>query len=147
MADSLEIRPTQDQLRQLRDTVLGHEPTAPPFDGIPADVSLTRFIDLAAPPLFDEKLAPSAVLRGPDKRAVWLSVFRDPDTNRMLKQSILLVDPPINRSERPEIPQVSYELLEDLGRLAVRRIAAPPVTSEEVTALQELIDLSEDFDF
>ncbi len=141
-----DLRPTQQQLRDLRATVFNYEPKIEPFMGLPAGIDLNDFEILASPPTFDETIAPSTTLRAPDKRVIWLSVFRNPDTNRVLRPSIMILDPPINRDERKELPREDYEILEvPLGRLAIERFSSPPMTSVEVTALQSLIVSSEEF--
>lgn len=139
--------PTQDQLHQLRETILSYEPDIQPFDGIPGGIDLRNFETLTAPPTVDETSAPAATLKAPDKRVIWLSVFRNPDTNAIVKPTIMILDPSANLGEREEIPQENYELLEGpLGWLAIEHCDAPAMTATEVAALQELIDRSEVFD-
>lgn len=147
-----ELQPTQDQLKKLSDTILQHEPQVSPFDGLPSkavldefDTDLDDFEILAGPPSYDETLAPAQTLRTTDRRVVWLSVFRNPDTNEPIQLHIMVIDPPINRSERPEVPKEDYDLGGTMGKYAIEHFNSPPMTGTEVDALQELIDSAEPF--
>lgn len=138
--------PTQDQLQQLCDTVLSYEVDIPPLAGIPPDVDLTRFVHLATLPMFNERIAPAATLKAPDKRVIWLSIFRNPDNRSIAKTSILILDPPVNRDQREELPVEDYTIATNaLGKLAIERADGPTVTAPEVTVLQNLIAASELF--
>ncbi|MGF7228750.1 MAG: hypothetical protein ACQR33_02075 [Candidatus Saccharibacteria bacterium] len=127
---SKDLQPTATQLEQLRDLIFFHEPEVGPFDGYPSKeildehhASLNDFELMTATPSYDETLAPSSILRAPDKRVLWLSTFRNPDTNQWISQHITIIDPPINRSSRPEIPQEAYRIVElDLGRIAIEHM-------------------------
>jgi hypothetical protein len=141
-----DLEPTQEQLRKLRDLVFEYEPEIGPLDGIPEGIDLTQFEILAGPPTFDETMAPASTLRALDKRVVWVSVFRNPDTNAVIRQHIMVVDPPINRAERDELPREDYDLIENgPNHYNIIREDAPPMTRPEVDALVSLIRDSKKF--
>lgn len=137
------LRPSPDQLQALRTTILSHEPPDDPFDGIPAGVDLRNFAFLTAPASRTAHDAPAQILKAPDGRVVWLSTFRNPDTNAILKQSILVLDPPANHKQRPPAPDESYTLLGgESDELSIQRHKGPAMTAQEVKSLQNFINAS-----
>jgi len=138
------------EITKLDDLVVANEAVIDPFEGLPP-FDLKDFEILASPPAYDDTIAPATTLKAPDKRVIWLSVFRNPDNRDKIRSYIMLIDPPVNRPERSEIPRLDYEISPNrLGRLAITRYGkAKPrwVTNGEVQGLISLINESEERDF
>lgn len=133
-----DVEPARhEQAERVSALILKYEPAVEPFEHDPADVDLTQFEQLTAPTQYDENTAPAAILRSPDGRILWLSVFRNPDTNKAVRYSATVVDAPHSPGER----QTYGYYIDQRGFLADRRLA----TSNEAVELEHLIEVSEQF--
>lgn len=149
---SRELLPPQDQLRRLGTTILSHEPATSPGNGLPSPHLLEEFNSaigdfevLNGPPTYDGSIAPSSTLLTPDSRVIWLSIFRNADTSQIIKQHIIIIDPPKNRKVREEIPREDYDLFNVNDKFTISRFGAGPVIAPDVDTLEELIRASKLF--
>lgn len=140
------LKPTQKQLSHLSEMLLAYEPKIEPLDGIPEGVDLRNMVDYTAPPTYNEKEAPSTVLRAPDARVIWLTTFRNPDSNQVTSQHILVTDPPINSGVRDAMPDESYTIhLINSEGITIEGNTVQPTNLFDVENLQKLIESSEIF--
>lgn len=139
------LAPSQEQLANLQRAIFARETVREPFDDIPKGVNPGDFVELTAPVTYDETIAPATTLRAPDGRVIWLSIFRNPDNNGVISENILIVDPPINRDKRAEIPEESYMLKPILGQFAILNADLQEPDTIKVLELQQLIEQSEPF--
>lgn len=147
--DIADLEPTQNQLATLHESIVAREAYVEPFDNLPSEISMedmARMEIYSDGAQYDESLAPAALFKTPDGRVLWLSVFRNPDTNSIVKETITIEEPLVDRELREETSSESYALvINNDGKFDLTINGTIEAKKPEVEYIQTLLDISEPF--
>ena len=147
--DIADLEPTQDQLATLHESIVAREAYVEPFDDLPKEIGMedmARMEIYSDGAKYDESLAPAALYKTPDGRVLWLSVFRNPDMNTIVKETITIEEPLVDPELREEAPSESYALSTNKDGAFVLTINGTiEAKKPEVEYIQTLLEVSEPF--
>lgn len=137
------LLPTEIQLERLHRSILDRENVPNPYDDLPHGLTMQEMRKMQVfteTPDWDENLSPASIYKTHDGRVLWITVFRNPDTNAIVEDSVLLVDPTDDNT------QLTYSLRRNEQNKYELRKDGVELSGPELDDLQYLIDNSSHFD-
>lgn len=149
--DIADLEPTQEQLLALHNTILAFEAQPEePFDEMPEGISLENLSQMEVysdGPNYDEALTSSSLYKTPDGRVIWISVFRNSDTNNIVNETITITNPTANYESQEKVAEEGYGLkMQSNGKYALYINGDIKALKPEVEYIQTLLDISKPFD-
>lgn len=98
-------------------------------------------------PNYDEALTSSSLYKTPDGRVIWISVFRNSDTNNIVNETITITNPTANYESQEKVAEEGYGLkMQSNGKYALYINGDIKALKPEVEYIQTLLDISKPFD-
>ncbi|MCA9334703.1 hypothetical protein KC953_00995 [Candidatus Saccharibacteria bacterium] len=145
-----DLEPSQKQLLSLHEQIVACEIVPEPFDGIPENISMDDMSKMEVYSdgvEFDESLAPAALRKTLGGLVLWLSVFRNPQSNAIVRETITVVDPSAATDYDDMPSSTSFSLMKNSEDRYVLMIDGTIVAKKpEVERVATLLEESEAFD-